>query len=44
MQNDLTDTQMNVRKVDSHCIYVMKNGYIVESGTHDEIYHMNGTY
>jgi ABC-type multidrug transport system fused ATPase/permease subunit len=30
--------------IDSHCIYVMKNGYIVESGTHDEIYHLNGTY
>jgi ABC-type bacteriocin/lantibiotic exporter with double-glycine peptidase domain len=30
--------------IDSHCIYVMKDGYIVESGTHDEIYHINGTY
>ncbi|MDR0866352.1 MAG: ABC transporter ATP-binding protein/permease [Candidatus Symbiothrix sp.] len=30
--------------IDSHCIYVMKDGYIVESGTHDEIYHLNGTY
>jgi ABC-type multidrug transport system fused ATPase/permease subunit len=30
--------------IDSHCIYVMKNGYIVESGTHDEIYHLDGTY
>ncbi|MDR0833163.1 MAG: ABC transporter ATP-binding protein/permease [Candidatus Symbiothrix sp.] len=30
--------------IDSHCIYVMKDGYIVESGTHDEIYHLDGTY
>lgn len=30
--------------IDSHCIYVMKDGRVVESGTHDEIYHMNGTY
>ena len=30
--------------IDSHCIYVMKNGYIVEAGSHDEIYHLNGTY
>ncbi|MDU1892255.1 MAG: ABC transporter ATP-binding protein [Dysgonomonas sp.] len=30
--------------IDSDCIYVMKNGRVVESGTHDEIYHMNGTY
>ncbi len=30
--------------IDSDRIYVMKEGYIVESGTHDEIYHINGTY
>jgi ABC-type multidrug transport system fused ATPase/permease subunit len=30
--------------IDSHCIFVMKNGYVVESGTHDEIYHLDGTY
>lgn len=30
--------------IDSDCIYVMKNGRVVESGTHDEIYQQNGTY
>lgn len=30
--------------IDSNCIYVMKDGHVVESGTHDEIYHQNGTY
>ena len=30
--------------IDSDHIYVMKNGRIVESGTHDEIYNMDGTY
>lgn len=30
--------------IDSDCIYVMKDGHVVESGTHEEIYQMNGTY
>lgn len=30
--------------IDSDRIYVMKEGRVVESGTHEEIYHMNGTY
>jgi len=30
--------------IDSDCIYVMKKGQVVESGTHEEIYHMDGTY
>lgn len=30
--------------IDSDRIYVMKSGYIVESGTHDKIYQLNGTY
>ena len=30
--------------IDSDCIYVMKDGRVVESGTHDEIYHQEGTY
>ena len=30
--------------IDSDLIYVMKNGRIVESGTHDEIYKQAGTY
>jgi len=30
--------------IDSDCIYVMKNGRIVESGTHEDIYHQGGTY
>lgn len=30
--------------VDSDCIYVMKQGRMVESGAHDELYDMRGTY
>jgi len=30
--------------IDSDCIYVMKDGRVVESGTHDDIYHQGGTY
>lgn len=30
--------------IDSDCIYVMRKGEIVESGTHDELYHMEGAY
>lgn len=30
--------------IDSDCIYVMQNGRIVESGTHEDIYHQNGVY
>ncbi|WP_029904587.1 ABC transporter ATP-binding protein [Prevotella sp. 10(H)] len=30
--------------IDSDCIYVMKDGRVVESGTHEDIYHQNGTY
>lgn len=30
--------------IDSNCIYVMKKGHIVESGTHEEIYRMDGEY
>lgn len=30
--------------IDSDRIYVMRKGEIVEWGTHEEIYHMNGTY
>ncbi|MCI1188970.1 ABC transporter ATP-binding protein/permease [Hymenobacter sp. DH14] len=30
--------------VDSDCIYVMKKGHMVESGTHDELYDLKGTY
>jgi ABC-type multidrug transport system fused ATPase/permease subunit len=30
--------------VDSDCIYVMKKGRMVESGTHDQLYDMRGTY
>ncbi len=30
--------------IDSDRIYVMREGQVVESGTHEEIYHMNGTY
>lgn len=30
--------------IDSDRIYVMKEGRVVESGTHDEIYHQEGTY
>jgi ABC-type multidrug transport system fused ATPase/permease subunit len=30
--------------VDSDCIYVIKKGHMVESGTHDELYDLKGTY
>lgn len=30
--------------VDSDCIYVMKQGRMVESGTHEQLYDMRGTY
>ena len=30
--------------VDSDYIYVMKKGHLVESGTHDELYDLKGTY
>ena len=30
--------------LDSDCIYVMKKGMVVESGTHDELIHLNGSY
>ncbi|MDR2956051.1 MAG: ABC transporter ATP-binding protein/permease [Prevotella sp.] len=30
--------------IDSDCIYVMKEGRVVESGTHEEIYHQEGVY
>jgi ABC-type multidrug transport system fused ATPase/permease subunit len=30
--------------VDSDCIYVMKKGQMVESGSHDELYDKKGTY
>lgn len=30
--------------IDSNCIYVMKEGRIVESGAHEDIYHQEGTY
>lgn len=30
--------------IDSDRIFVMKNGHIVESGTHEDIYHQEGTY
>ncbi|MFV0419553.1 MAG: ABC transporter ATP-binding protein [Dysgonomonas sp.] len=30
--------------IDSDCIYVMKNGRVVESGTHENIYRQDGTY
>ena len=30
--------------LDSDCIYVMKKGCVVESGTHDELVQMDGTY
>lgn len=30
--------------IDADHIYAMKNGEVVESGTHDEVYEMNGVY
>jgi len=30
--------------IDSDCIYAMRDGRVVESGTHEEIYHQNGVY
>jgi len=30
--------------IDSNCIYVMKKGHIAESGTHEELYRMDGEY
>ncbi len=30
--------------IDADHIYAMKNGKVVESGTHDEVYEMNGVY
>lgn len=30
--------------IDSDCIYAMKEGRVVESGNHDEIYHQGGVY
>lgn len=30
--------------IDSERIFVMKSGEVVESGTHEELYHMDGTY
>ena len=30
--------------VDADCIYVMKQGRMVESGTHEQLYNMRGTY
>jgi ABC-type multidrug transport system, ATPase and permease components len=30
--------------IDSDIIYAMKDGRVVEKGTHEEIYHLNGTY
>lgn len=30
--------------IDSEVIYTMQTGHVVESGTHDEIYHQNGVY
>ena len=30
--------------IDSEMIYVMKNGQVVESGSHEDVYHQNGTY
>lgn len=30
--------------IDSDCIYVLKDGRIVEAGTHEDIYKQNGTY
>lgn len=30
--------------IDSDCIYAMRDGHVVESGTHEDIYHQNGVY
>ena len=30
--------------IDSDSIYTLKEGYVVEHGTHEEIYHQNGVY
>jgi ABC-type multidrug transport system fused ATPase/permease subunit len=30
--------------IDSDMIFAMKNGRVVESGTHSQVYHQNGTY
>ena len=30
--------------IDSEMIYVMKKGRVVESGSHEDVYHQNGTY
>ena len=30
--------------VDSDCIYVMKKGHMEESGTHDELHDLKGSY
>lgn len=30
--------------IDSDCIYVIKDGFVVESGTHEDIYQLNGAY
>lgn len=30
--------------IDSDCIYVIKGGFVVESGTHEDIYQLNGAY
>lgn len=30
--------------IDSNCIYVMKEGHVAESGTHEELYQLKGTY
>lgn len=30
--------------IDSDCIYAMREGRVVETGTHEEIYHQNGVY
>lgn len=30
--------------IDSNCIYVMKEGHVAESGTHEELYQLKGSY